>query len=378
MGSHRNLSRIYAAVLAGGLALAVPSVAPAQSAGGDLWYEQITLNGFLSTTYSFNFNHPASRTNQLRVFDIDDQSFEVDVFELSVEHPVAKPGDTGFRVDAEAGQSIPRVSAAYGLFRDDSGKAEDFDLKQVFVSVIAPLGRGLRVDAGKFVTAAGYEVIEGYDGFNDNATHSFLFGYAIPFTHTGVRATYAFSGSLSGMVMVVNGWDDARNTNTAKSLGAQLAYAPSAALSVALTGITGPERAGNNHDHRSLIDLVAVWHATGGVTLGFNADYGAEAGAVVEGRTATWKGAAGYLKVPLGAATSLALRLERFEDPEGARTGVPQRLSEITVTPEYRAGSHLIVRGDLRLDRSNSPVFEKAAGTTDHQLTTCVNAIYLF
>ena len=37
----------------------------------------------------------------------------------------------------------------------------------------APCGSGLRFDAGKFITHHGYEVIEGYDGWNDNATHSF-------------------------------------------------------------------------------------------------------------------------------------------------------------------------------------------------------------
>ena len=36
------------------------------------------------------------------------------------------------------------------------------------------------------------EVIEGYDGWNDQYSRSLLFGYAIAFTHTGVKATYPF------------------------------------------------------------------------------------------------------------------------------------------------------------------------------------------
>jgi hypothetical protein len=35
----------------------------------------------------------------------------------------------------------------------------------------------------------GYELIEGYDGYNDNYSRSLLFNYAIPLTHTGVKAT---------------------------------------------------------------------------------------------------------------------------------------------------------------------------------------------
>ena len=88
------------------------------------------------------------------------------------------------------------MSAAAGFFRDASGKAQDFDLQQAFVSYITPVGSGLRFDAGKFVTNHGYELIDGYDGYNDNATRSFSFGYGIPFTHTGIKAAYTFSDQL--------------------------------------------------------------------------------------------------------------------------------------------------------------------------------------
>jgi hypothetical protein len=38
------------------------------------------------------------------------------------------------------------------------------------------------------VTLAGYEVIEAWK--DPNITRSILFGFAIPFTHTGIRANY--------------------------------------------------------------------------------------------------------------------------------------------------------------------------------------------
>ena len=36
------------------------------------WFDTITVNGFVSGAYSFNFNDPESDTNQFRVFDFDD------------------------------------------------------------------------------------------------------------------------------------------------------------------------------------------------------------------------------------------------------------------------------------------------------------------
>jgi hypothetical protein len=138
---------------------AADTPAAADSAGASpavpAWLEQVTVNGFLSASYSYNTNQPPSGTNQLRVFDFDDRTFKVDVFELVAQKPVDGPRSSGFRVDLTLGSSIPRVAASSGLFRDPSGQAGDIDLQQAFVSWIAPAGSGLRLDVGKFVTPCG-------------------------------------------------------------------------------------------------------------------------------------------------------------------------------------------------------------------------------
>ncbi|MBK9968153.1 MAG: outer membrane beta-barrel protein [Holophagales bacterium] len=218
------------------------------------WYEAISVNGFVSASYSYNLNRPASGTNRYRVFDFDDNTFKLDVAELVLQRAVSKAGDVGFRIDATAGGSVPRVAAASGLFRDPAtGAAEDFDLQQAFVSWVAPVGRGLRLDIGKMVTTAGYEVVEGYDGFNDNATRSFLFAYAEPVTHTGIKAAYAFSDAVSANVMVVNGWDNVKDNNSSKTLGAGVTVSPSPRVSLTANYLYGrsgrtttPTRAGSS------------------------------------------------------------------------------------------------------------------------------------
>jgi len=184
------------------------------------WYEEITVNGFLSLWYEYNTNNPASSRNQYRVFDYDHNTFNVDAAELVVQKPVAKAGDVGFRIDAVAG-AVARVASAAGLFQ-----GQDFDLQQATVSWIAPVGSGLRLDFGKFVTHMGNELIEGYDGWNDNATRSFSFGYAIPFTHAGLKATTSFGDHLTAMLALSNGWDVVEDNNSGKSLGASSSSPP--------------------------------------------------------------------------------------------------------------------------------------------------------
>lgn len=57
------------------------------------------------------------------------------------------------------------------------------------------VGGPLTMVVGKFSTLAGAEVIEAPG--NSNYSRSYLFGEAIPFTHTGVRATYAYNSKVS-------------------------------------------------------------------------------------------------------------------------------------------------------------------------------------
>ena len=367
-------------VLAAGVAavlspwqLAAQAPPPSPEAG----HPAIEFHGLVSTSYSYNLNFPASRKNQLRVFDTDDAEARLDVVEFVVQRPVAAAWDAGFRVDVTAG-AVSRFVASRGLFRDSAGEGQDIDLHQAFVSLLVPLGSGLHVDAGKFITGLGYEVIEGYDGWNDNATRSFLFGYAIPFTHTGLRVAYSVSPVLSAMGMVANGWDDVRDNNRGKTVHLQLGITPTSRLAILLNGIAGPEQDNDNRHVREVLDVVATWKPSERLSLGFGGDWGREEAAAPGGQTADWRGVAGYLRFAPGPRFAVSLRAETFEDRDGARTGTAQTLAEFTLTPELRLGSSCVVRGDLRLDRSDHAIFEGRSGMRRTQPTVSVNALYHF
>jgi hypothetical protein len=344
------------------------SAAPAEKP----WYQEISVDGFLSIWYEYNTNRPVSRRNQYRVFDFDADTVNVDAAELAVQKPVEKPGDVGFRIDAVAG-AVARVASASGLFQ-----GQDFDLQQATVSWIAPVGNGLRLDVGKFITHMGYEVIEGYDGWNDNATRSFSFGFAIPFTHTGLKATYPFGDQLTAMLVLCNGWDVVRDTNGAKSVGAQVVFTASKAVIVTGNYVGGPEQPDTSANWRNVGNVVAQWKAVERTVFTLELTWGAEPNAVTPGTTATWRGIAGYARFGLSDRLALNLRGEYFADPDGARTGVAQYLKEVTLTPEWRLSSHFLVRADLRFDWSNRDVFEKDSTFTSTQPTILADVIYVF
>jgi len=338
------------------------------------WISEVSVNGFVSVGYTANLEKPNTRTNAFRVFDTDDGSIRLDVAEIVVQKEAKDAGSVGFRVDLTAGSGIPSIAAASGLFRDvETGKAQDFDVQQAFVSWL-PSAK-LRLDAGKWVTHMGQELIEGYDGFNDSYSRSFLFGYAIPFTHTGVRATYAINDTLSVMGLLTNGWDNVRDNNRSKSFGGQIAV-NAAPVSVFVNYVGGKER---DDDHfRHTVDGIVVVRPVAGLTLTLNADWGWDEEAAGPGKDAEWYGVAAYVRYDVSDTFGLTLRAETFKDRDGFRTGTPQRLEEITLTPEAKIGKHLVLRGEIRHDSSDGKVFLDRDEPKDGQTTLAFNAIYLF
>ena len=342
------------------------------------FFKDVQANAFASFGNNFNFNRPASRLNALRVFDANANSFQVDIAELVLQKPIAKVGDVGFRVDLVTGSAIPVKTQATGLAIGTGA-----DLQQALLSYIAPLGSGLRLDFGKFVTIHGIEVIEGYDGYNDNYSRSLLFNYAIPFTHTGAIATYTFSSQVTAEVMVVNGWDNAVDNNSGKTVGIQLALTPVAPLSVLLHYMGGPE-ADSSSAVRHLGDIVATYKVSDMLSLGINGDYAVErrASAVIPGADARWNGVAGYVKISPAPKYFVALRVETMRDEGGTRFGLGRNTTanEFTVTPTLKVTNNFVVRAEGRYDAINQDnVFLDDKGKSRrNQKTLGLNAMFVY
>jgi hypothetical protein len=116
-----------------------------------------------------------------------------------------------------------------GIFRDIDDtfafrNTKKYDLQEAYVSARLPIGSGLTLKGGKFVTLLGYEVIESPN--NLNFSRGYLFEFAIPLTNTGGLVSYTFSEQFNMTAGVVLGWDNSRNNNDAVSFTGQFATTP--------------------------------------------------------------------------------------------------------------------------------------------------------
>ena len=347
--------------------------------------KDINVSGFVDTSYTNNLQNPDTSSatsgggaNVARVFDTEANNFNVRAAEVVLEKLPPDEGGAGFRTDLYFG-SDAEVITPNGSARDQ------FDLEQAYIQLKPngfnlPIGNWQWLKLGKFVTMHGSEVIEAKD--NWNFSRGLLFGYAIPFTHTGIRAGYQLTDSLAGYLGVNNGWDNVKDNNRGKSLEASLGWTASDKLFFCLAGMYGPEQATNNHSQRGLIDFVTTYKLHPKWTFMLNADYAHEEDGVTAGKDAAWSGVAAYLKYDLSDKISLVNRTEFFSDPQGLRltAGDPQDIWETTFTFEVRPYKNLITRLEYRYDESSSNIFSPHTPpkSGDHQDTIALQAIYAF
>lgn len=375
--------------LEGHMAKGIPMPTPSgegdglvRAGGGD-----IRMSGFVDTTFNWDVNgNPAGLAGNngvARAFDSEARSFDLANAQINFERPAPEKGGAGFKTSFMYGTDARIVDAA-----DTSGGAvavDEFAIKDAFVDIKIPVGAGLTVWAGKFVTLQGAEVIESY--LNWNQSRSLLFNLAIPFTHTGVRATYNWlDGKVVTSAGIVNGWDQLTDINSIKTPEARVTWNVADNFTLSGGGLIGSQTAGDNSSNRGVLDAVAMWTPLPkdlpGLSLMGNYDYGWQENAGLPGGSgpADWQGYAGYARYAFNDKYAISARWEQFWDDTGTRTGVAplvNRWFEQTYTAEVKWNEDLITRLEWRHDQTDDgQPFDGA--TRNNQNTVQAAVVYLF
>jgi len=334
--------------------------------------ENINMGGYVDVQWNNNFRQPdttgAGGTNVGRIFDTEDGSFAVNAAELYFENPAEAVGESGFRIDLMFGEDAAVVNAD-GTITDTAGAThtDKVDLQQAYIEYIANMpfggnsivGDTVKIQAGRFATLAGLEVIESPD--NWNISRSFTFGLAIPFTHTGVRTNFSmFNDYFDAYVGLNNGWDAPIDNNDYKTFELGLGYSPMDSVSVFHAMYIGAETAGSNADKRFLLTNVITYDATDKLSFMGEFNYGTDDNDATAGVNANarsdndWMGLVGYTKYQFSDKFSVAYRAELFRDDTANRSGISvDGLFEQTLTAQYDLTDNLISRLEFRHDKAN-------------------------
>ncbi len=368
-------------------AAATPAPAPTWSIG------PIDFSGAIDGYYSWNSEHPVSKTNELYNFNIPTNTFSLNMVKLAMSH-TADP--VGFEFDLMAGDVAQQV----GFVAATSDNFFDKNVEQAYVSFKPMKAKGFEIDFGKFVTQSGAEVIESYS--NWNYSRSLLFSWAIPYFHFGLRTSWPMGKHLTAGAQVVNGWNNDFAINSRATLGAWV-MATYGKWSLMEDWYGGEDNevfdpgVGATRGWRHLFDTVLTLTPSSKFSAYINYDYGQNRNygisydyflgedptAFPDGSLSRWQGIAAAIRYQATSKWAFTPRFEVFDDADGfamigqdgtsrftgeAAAPIRQTVKEITVTGEYKILEGLLWRAEYRYDWSNQPFFERGGGADTSSL----------
>jgi hypothetical protein len=324
----------------------------------------LAISGFVDVYYRFNFSNPKSAdgTNNFTSFTNSQNSFELGMASVKLEHTAGK---VGFVADLGFGKRAEEFS-----YNDENTM---FAIKQAYVTY-SPKDN-LKFTAGSWGTHIGYELVDA--PLNRNYSMSYMFSYG-PFFHTGVKADLT-AGKSGFMLGVANPTDFKSASFSRKWLIAQYSLAATDKIKLYLNYQGGNLQ---NLDKTRLrqIDLTATVGLSDKFSIGYNGTIQRQTpqdgnGDYEDGNS--WWGSALYLNLDPTSNFGLTLRGE-YLDNEDEVLGLPTSLFETTLSANFRIGGLTIIP-ELRLDNAKEEAFTKRDGTTQKSTVSgLVAAVYKF
>ncbi|MBI5493931.1 MAG: porin [Deltaproteobacteria bacterium] len=334
------------------------------------WLDGVTLHGFVDTYFAVNSNRPADGANFLPGTGSTGKRFNEFTLNLAALDVAVEKGPVLGRLTLAFGNGIEVLHAG-----EPRGIATGPDvLRNVLTASVgyaAPFVRGLTVEAGKFPSHVGLEVMASKDNWNYTRAWS---GEYSPYYSAGLKVSYAFPRYVTVTGLLLNGWQVTGENNLFKSVGTQVAW-NSERLVLSWGTLLGSELPGARNTLtgwqspyldtrvRFFNDLVVVLKPTPHVNLGAQVDVGYQQ--ADKDKHQVWAAAGAYLRLLQWEKLAFAFRLETFLDPFNAISGFEQWLTGATATVELMPAPFLSLKLEARSDYSSVPAFGTAETTDD-------------
>jgi len=332
----------------------------------------LQIGGYAELFYQWNFNEPSNGLTALRGFDNHHNTFTI---ANAVLDAAGKLGPVSARVALQVGHTPdtyylaePTVPGSSSV--NASGPNLWKYIQQAWVAYTIPVGKGLLVDAGIFLSPIGPEGMAVKDQWNWSRSDLF---FGLPFYHTGIRLTYGFTDRITLSAQVYNGWNSVVDNNPEKSMALQFTYAIPDKLTyqfIYFTGVERPVGAPEGRAWRHLFDTYLAAYPLKWLSLLAHANGGFEPNAF---GTSGWAAGALYVRFLPLRWLSIALRGDLFWEHVAANASgraAPilwpvEWVSSATGTLDLHPVDNLSVRLEYRHDHAAGDAYFKGAVATD-------------
>ncbi|MEI8198260.1 MAG: outer membrane beta-barrel protein [Phycisphaerae bacterium] len=377
----------------------------------------INIYGWVEAGYTANLRNNAAASSRPGPFTTErGNHFTFNQLDLRIERQVdLKKFDVGGMVEMVYGTDSNfiqsngmqiQTNGAKGLDdADNPGETPILEFVQAYVDIAIPVGNGLKLRAGKFVTLLSYETIA--PATNPFYSHSLLFN-TVAATQTGVLGTYAFNDQWAVTAGATRGWDQStEDNNDAIDFLGQVSWTPNKKLTALLNLSSGPQNSSvyfmtnnkvfadsvdnrlqsDNAHWRTTIDPVVTYQLTEKLKLGAEVLYIYDGGYNAMGGNGTprsygdvW-GAALYAGYQINDMFTLNGRVEKLHDYRGGTTmNFYEATAGVTIVPmpKDKIGHNLMIRPELRYDTSEDKVYSAGNNSYRDNWTVGCDVIFTF
>jgi len=309
------------------------------------------FNGFVDAAYLLDFNHPANH-----LFRNRSTAFKVDELDLNMAGAgVKKLPSENFRWGMELAVQAGKDSENFG-FSATAPNVSGSDWLRHFgladVSYLAPVGKGLTLQAGLFNSLIGYDSLYAKDNFTYTRPWG---GDYTPYLMFGVNASYPFSKKITVTAFVINDYFHLAHPNSVPSVGGQLAYLPTEHVAFKETLLYGPHQSDTALEFwRFFSDTITEWKRDR-LTMAFEYQVGTERVEAPGNPHALWMSAQLPVHQIVHGPWSVTARPEVAWDRDGRWTGSVQLIKAVTGSLEYKLPyrkTTTITRLEYRFDDS--------------------------
>ncbi len=291
---------------------------------------QWSYGGFIDAAYLLDFNHPANDLFRSRgtAYKVDEPILNMGA--AYVRKTASESSRWGMELTLQGGQDSRNFGFS-ATAPNLPGSEWLRHLGPTDVSYLAPVGKGLTVQAGIFSSFIGYDSLYAKDNFNYTRPWGADF---TPYLMMGVNASYPFTEKLTGTVFAINGYWHLADANHVPSSGAQIAYKLTGHTTMKETVLFGPHQSDTGLEFwRFLWDSIAEWK-TSRITTAFECHVGSEKVALPGNPRALWMAAQLPVHWLFNKHWSATVRPEVYWDRNGRLTGFPQTVKANTTTLE--------------------------------------------
>jgi hypothetical protein len=318
------------------------------------------FGGFIDVPYLNSFNDPDNHLFRNRGTTPRVDEWDADMLAAYVRKTATDKSRFGTELTAQTGED----SKTFG-FSATAPNISDADLLRHLGptngSCLAPIGKGLTIQAGIFNSLIGYDSLYAKENFA--YTRPWGADYT-PYLMLGVNASYPMSDKLTATFAVVNGYWHLAHANDVPSVVGQLAYKPAGdKVTVKETVLYGSHQPATALEFWRVLSDTIVERKAGPLTIAGEYQFATERVDASGNPRAVWMAAQLPVRYVVRDPWSITVRPEFAWDRDGrwisGVLGAGQSIKAITSTLEYRVpsykGAGAIVRVEHRYDSAEGP-----------------------